>query len=263
MALAPIAALAVRRARHLRHHRGEHQHGRRLHRRRDAARAARREVRHARRSIRRRLRRRSCARRRARRDRPAPAVLGRGWLEPRQRACTACSCCPSRCRASGAAPFSWRKANPVGALEAAALASRAVGTHVGDLPQQSRARRAAERRRALHELSLQLGHAARSACCSQASACARSSCRASWSAAWSRPSESGRRLSLGLVCGAVGFTIQAVAPNGTVYAVGIVVMSLWGLMGPALQGLMTRLVEPIGARTAAGREQQRCSASRR
>jgi DHA1 family tetracycline resistance protein-like MFS transporter len=49
---------------------------------------------------------------------------------------------------------------------------------------------------------------------------------------------------VGLVAGAIGFTIQAMAPNGTVYAVGIVVMSLWGLMGPALQGWMTRLVSP-------------------
>ena len=31
---------------------------------------------------------------------------------------------------------------------------------------------------------------------------------------------------------------------GSMYAVGVVVMSLWGLMGPALQGLMTRLVSP-------------------
>ena len=49
---------------------------------------------------------------------------------------------------------------------------------------------------------------------------------------------------VGLVSGAIGFTIQAMAPNGAVYAVGVVVMSLWGLMGPALQGWMTRLVSP-------------------
>ena len=35
------------------------------------------------------------------------------------------------------------------------------------------------------------------------------------------------------------------------------VMSLWGLMSPALQGLMTRLVSPCRAGSAAGREQQR------
>jgi MFS transporter, DHA1 family, tetracycline resistance protein len=49
---------------------------------------------------------------------------------------------------------------------------------------------------------------------------------------------------VGLVCGAAGFTIQAMAPNGAIYSSGVIFMSLWGLMGPALQGLMTRLVTP-------------------
>jgi DHA1 family tetracycline resistance protein-like MFS transporter len=49
---------------------------------------------------------------------------------------------------------------------------------------------------------------------------------------------------VGLVAGTAGFTIQAMAPNGALYAVGVVVMSLWSLMGPALQGWMTRLVSP-------------------
>ena len=53
-----------------------------------------------------------------------------------------------------------------------------------------------------------------------------------------------RTILVGLVAGAVGFTIQAMGQNGAVYAVGVVVMSLWGLMGPSLQGLMTRLVSP-------------------
>ena len=47
-----------------------------------------------------------------------------------------------------------------------------------------------------------------------------------------------------LVAGTLDFTIQAMAANGAFYAVGIVVMSLWGLLNPALQGLMTRLVSP-------------------
>jgi DHA1 family tetracycline resistance protein-like MFS transporter len=49
---------------------------------------------------------------------------------------------------------------------------------------------------------------------------------------------------VGLVAGAAGFTIQAMAPNGAIYASGVVFMSLWGLMGPALQSVMTRLVSP-------------------
>jgi MFS transporter, DHA1 family, tetracycline resistance protein len=47
-----------------------------------------------------------------------------------------------------------------------------------------------------------------------------------------------------LAAGVAGFTIQAMAPNGVLYAVGIAVMSLWGMMNPALQGLMTQLVSP-------------------
>lgn len=53
-----------------------------------------------------------------------------------------------------------------------------------------------------------------------------------------------RTVLIALVFGAIGFFIQATAPNGAIYAAGIVVMSLWGLMGPALQGLMTRFVSP-------------------
>lgn len=51
-----------------------------------------------------------------------------------------------------------------------------------------------------------------------------------------------RTVLVGLVCGAVGFTIQSLATNGAAYTAGVIFMSLWGLMGPALQGLMTRLV---------------------
>lgn len=53
-----------------------------------------------------------------------------------------------------------------------------------------------------------------------------------------------RTILVGLVCGSAGFVIQAMAQNGSIYTTGIVVMSLWGLMGPALQGVMTRLVSP-------------------
>jgi len=49
---------------------------------------------------------------------------------------------------------------------------------------------------------------------------------------------------VGLVAGTAGFTIQAMAPNGAFYAVGIAVMSLWSLMNPAMQSWMTRLVSP-------------------
>jgi len=53
-----------------------------------------------------------------------------------------------------------------------------------------------------------------------------------------------RTLVSGLIFGAVGFAIYGLAPTGTWFAVGIPIMSCWGLYGPAAQGLMTRRVEP-------------------
>ena len=54
----------------------------------------------------------------------------------------------------------------------------------------------------------------------------------------------GERLSLllGLVCGAAGFFIFAIAPTGPLSWLGIPVMSLWGVSGAAIQALMTRQV---------------------
>jgi DHA1 family tetracycline resistance protein-like MFS transporter len=53
-----------------------------------------------------------------------------------------------------------------------------------------------------------------------------------------------RALLLGLSCGAVGFLIFGSAPTGPVFWLGIPVMSLWGVSGAATQSLMTRLVAP-------------------
>jgi DHA1 family tetracycline resistance protein-like MFS transporter len=53
-----------------------------------------------------------------------------------------------------------------------------------------------------------------------------------------------RTLIFGLVCGMVGFVLQGLADSWIWYLVGIVVMSLWGLMNPALQSLTTQLVAP-------------------
>jgi DHA1 family tetracycline resistance protein-like MFS transporter len=56
----------------------------------------------------------------------------------------------------------------------------------------------------------------------------------------------GERLALllGLVCGAVGFFIFAIAPTGPLSWLGIPVMSLWGVSGAAMQSLMTKQVAP-------------------
>ena len=86
MALAPSLVLAVRRPRDLRHHLGQHLHGLCLYRRHHGAGEARGLFRQDRRRLRRGLHPRPRARRTARRCLAAAAVLGRGGLEPRQRA---------------------------------------------------------------------------------------------------------------------------------------------------------------------------------
>ncbi|HET9372262.1 MAG TPA: TCR/Tet family MFS transporter [Vicinamibacterales bacterium] len=57
-------------------------------------------------------------------------------------------------------------------------------------------------------------------------------------------SKIGERATLisGLSLGAVGFAIYGVAPTGWWFGVGIPVMSMFGLYGPAAQGMMTRRV---------------------
>ena len=53
-----------------------------------------------------------------------------------------------------------------------------------------------------------------------------------------------RTMLIGLACGMIGFVMQGLASTGPAYVVGVVVMSLWGLLTPAVQGVMTRLVSP-------------------
>lgn len=51
-----------------------------------------------------------------------------------------------------------------------------------------------------------------------------------------------RTLLLGLLCGAVGFSIYGLAPTGFFYYCGIPIMAFGGLAGPSAQTLMTRRV---------------------
>lgn len=46
----------------------------------------------------------------------------------------------------------------------------------------------------------------------------------------------------GLLFGVIGFAVFGLAPTGSLFWFGIPLMSLWGLSGPAIQGLMTRRV---------------------
>ena len=61
---------------------------------------------------------------------------------------------------------------------------------------------------------------------------------------------------LGLLAGGLGMLIYGLAPNGWLFWVGVPVMSLWGLSGPASLQIMTRMVSPseqgqlAGANTA-------------
>jgi MFS transporter, DHA1 family, tetracycline resistance protein len=51
-------------------------------------------------------------------------------------------------------------------------------------------------------------------------------------------------LLLGLVCGAVGFALYGLAPTGAILCLGIPLQALWGLSGPASQGIMTKRIDP-------------------
>jgi MFS transporter, DHA1 family, tetracycline resistance protein len=51
-------------------------------------------------------------------------------------------------------------------------------------------------------------------------------------------------LLIGLAAGAIGFAFQGIAPDGWSYVIGIPIFTLWGLIGPAAQQIMTSLVGP-------------------
>ena len=51
-----------------------------------------------------------------------------------------------------------------------------------------------------------------------------------------------RTVLIGLLCGALGFFVYGIAPEGWIFCLGIPVMAFWGLAGPATQSLMTRRV---------------------
>jgi MFS transporter, DHA1 family, tetracycline resistance protein len=53
-----------------------------------------------------------------------------------------------------------------------------------------------------------------------------------------------RTVLLGLLCAAVGMAIYGLAPSGRLFLIGVPVMALWGLGGPAMLGLMSRRVSP-------------------
>jgi len=52
-----------------------------------------------------------------------------------------------------------------------------------------------------------------------------------------------RAVALGLTFGAAGFAIFGLAPTGPLFWIGVPVMALWGIATPSLQTIMTRLVD--------------------
>src|SRR5882672_9598511 len=53
-----------------------------------------------------------------------------------------------------------------------------------------------------------------------------------------------RTLLIGLLFGALGFAVYGVAPNGALFCLGIPLMSLWGLASPTAGALMSARVSP-------------------
>jgi MFS transporter, DHA1 family, tetracycline resistance protein len=53
-----------------------------------------------------------------------------------------------------------------------------------------------------------------------------------------------RTMLLGLVAGTAGFATYGLAPTGAILCVGVPLQALWGLSGPASQGIMTRRMDP-------------------
>jgi DHA1 family tetracycline resistance protein-like MFS transporter len=51
-----------------------------------------------------------------------------------------------------------------------------------------------------------------------------------------------RAMLTGLSAGALGFLIYGIAPTGRLFMTGVPIMAFWGLYGPSAQGLMTRRV---------------------
>ena len=153
----------------------------------------------------------------------------------------AISCLPESLPPERRAPFSWRRANPVGSPHASAIASGAFQSRHRLFSRPARPCRAAQHLRALCRLSLWLdgrrhGPDACGRGCLFDGGAGRPGGRA---VAWFGER---RALMIGLLCGALGFAIYGLAPGGAWFLIGIPIMSFWGLANPATQGLMTRLV---------------------
>lgn len=139
------------------------------------------------------------------------------------------------------APFSWRRANPVGALSLLAtrpgllgLAVVNFGTQVSHTVLPSVYVLYAGYRYGWNELAIGLSLAF----VGLASVLTR------WFVVGPAVARLGERnaIMLGFTSGIVGFVIIALVPNGLWAMICIVPLALWSIADPALQGMMTRLV---------------------
>jgi MFS transporter, DHA1 family, tetracycline resistance protein len=53
-----------------------------------------------------------------------------------------------------------------------------------------------------------------------------------------------RTMFTGMICGIIGFSILALAPNTAIFFLSLPFLSLWGLGSPAMQGLMSKRISP-------------------
>ena len=207
----------------------------RLCRRRDRAGAAGGAFRSSRRGVRRRFYFRAGARRTGRQHFSAPAVLDRGGFEPASMRATGCWCCRSRCRRSRRTAFSWRRANPLGALvllrshaELFGLAcinflsnlAHAVLPSIGVLYMLYRY--SWDER----TIGLTLAGVGAASIIVQAGVVGQVTKRIGERAA----------LMLGIAFGVVGFLVFAFARTSIEFWLGIPLLALWGLEEPGLHG---------------------------
>lgn len=141
------------------------------------------------------------------------------------------------------APFAWRRANPFGALELLRsrptllrLSSISFLGHLAHVVMPSTFVLYATLRYGFTERDVGLALAGVGACgvVVQAGLVKRLVARLG----------ERRVLLIGLCCGVLGFVIYGLAPSAAAFFLGVPVMSLWGLSGPAVQGLMTQQVAP-------------------
>lgn len=150
---------------------------------------------------------------------------------------------PESLPASRRAPFSWRRASPLGSLrllgshpELVGLAAATLLYFVAHEVLPSVTVLYLDYRYGWGEAAVGLVLAAVGVCSAVVSA-------ALVGPAVARLGER-RALLTGLACGTAGFAVYGLAPSGALFMAGVPLAALWGLSGPAMQALMSRHIGP-------------------